>query len=394
MREKIIAPVLLASTLFYGCASGGGQENEANHSEAVSEILAQTPVSAVTNVCEDWPVMAEDDSDAPVQTNYSDYQPLSDESAPAIVADYFSDSSLEVINPGYVYDGLNSVSVILNSERMHPVEQAVVDRVMQAVIKVDEDGQDVGSGFIGVDSIGDYNVITAGHVLEDVVPEDLELTLNDGTDVQYDYYTYAFNDPWGSDLTIDEKGALSEDLGVISPCYDEGLADRALPIRNPFTNPLKIGETLLMINFQDKHQVGDPAVYQMPFMGESVIDPLFGWLVGDVQPGVAEDDLRPGGSGGVVTDVEGNIVGISTASVNKYNEPELAQWYQCGEIVSSTDKKAINGVYDLHANIILPETGDECDRGISTGSFRLADGTGYFSDNDLVESVLKVNPNS
>lgn len=132
----------------------------------------------------------------------------------------------------------------------------------------------------------------------------------------------------------------------------------------------------------------------MPFMGESVIDPLFGWLVGDVQPGVAEDDLRPGGSGGVVTDVEGNIVGISTASVNKYNEPELAQWYQCGEIVSSTDKKAINGVYDLHANIILPETGDECDRGISTGSFRLADGTGYFSDNDLVESVLKVNPNS
>ena len=93
--------------------------------------------------------------------------------------------------------------------------------------------------------------------------------------------------------------------------------------------------------------------------------------LGDVMPGVEDDDLDPGGSGGVVLDQAGQVVGISVGML-----PEGGGMRSCGEPLLYGQNIQMGG-RSIEARLVAPPTLDECDS-MDNISFRRLDPGGTF----------------
>ncbi len=404
-RGGIVAPALVTASLLASCASGGSPEAEQGYNRETTPLEMVEPRSADNPICQEWPEGLYGENghfyDGPTGDSITSHAVpiLTNEALSESLAQYFEGLPVVVKQPGELLltNTLLDTVIELQPEAIAPPTPEVIKHVSSAVAHLqarssEDETFSLGSGFLVRTPTGSPQLMTAGHVLDEVAPEDLVIELNDGTPLEFDYYTYAFNDPWKQEgLSIEEKARLSEDVAKVEVCYQADFSDRALPVRDQAAFPLRIGEPLLLMNFQDNHETGNPAIYQVIYTGPSSIDPLFGTVIGDVIPGQEEDEIRFGASGGVVVDQHGAVVGMSTASINNYNDTSKPQWHWCDAPIGVYGA-GIAGTREAYIDMIVPGTNDECENGISYGTYRTVQSFGGFLMNQEVEPVLEINP--
>lgn len=295
---------------------------------------------------------------------------ITDSSAERDVQDQFSDYITEHPDLPIEYEQTDSLGgsavrlfVRLQPERIDPLPEDVAERVRDAVVEVrGNDGvyESRGSGFLIQNALtGETEVMTAGHVLEEVHGPTIEVVTNNHQ------YLPAES---ASSYFVQEEDFI-EDMAVINLEPNAlQLDDVALQGRDLAAEPLAMGEPVYLVNYQGEiHEPGNPAEYAMIAGGRQSTGAQI--LLGDVVPGVEEDSLsQGGGSGGVVVDEQGRAVGISNASFEKrpcdidilLNSPGFPE--------------------DTKAYLSFPEDLDECNDGdgLEHGRMRPIDAGGVF----------------
>lgn len=202
-----------------------------------------------------------------------------------------------------------------------------------------------GSGFLMVDGpTNEVRVVTAGHVIDEVVPGTLKVTTNDGVRIAH----------LGGDAS--KSDTPQEDLGFVYPEEPEELRKRALQARDLGTNPLRLGEKLYVFNFQGDHAPGNPAIYPALYAGRGIgtnDDTIE--ILENLAPGIDEDDMRPAGSGGVAVDQSGEVVGIGI-----HGMVEEFKLDYCDKPIILSDEPIRLGGREVKLRLRPPATIDEC----------------------------------
>ena len=185
-----------------------------------------------------------------------------------------------VLQPG-IHSG--SAAASLNGENLEEVRQAVVAKARPAVVQVNvstSQGQGLGSGVI-IDQRG--YIITNHHVVERA--RQIQVMLYDGTT-----------------LSAQLVGASSpDDLAVLKVTPKEKLTVATLGD----SSQVRVGQEVLAI--------GNPLGITQTVTGGIVS--AVGRTVGTIPNAIQTDAaINPGNSGGALVDLQGNVIGIPTAT--------------------------------------------------------------------------------
>lgn len=188
-------------------------------------------------------------------------------------------------NTGVLQPGTNSGSAIppLNGENLEAVRQAVVAKVRPAVVQVNivtSQGQGLGSGVI-IDERG--YIITNNHVVERAGR--IQVVLYDGTTLPAHLVGISSTDDLAV-LKVTPKGKLT--VAALGDSSQLRVGHEVLAIGNP----LGITQTVT-----------------------SGIVSALGRTVGTIPNAIQTDAaINPGNSGGALVDLQGNVIGIPTAT--------------------------------------------------------------------------------
>lgn len=215
--------------------------------------------------------------------------------------------------------GIGSIiEVELVPEELETLDPDIAERLRYASAKITgirQDGAVAGSGFLLEDGeTGDIRFITAGHVVDGMNPETINIYTDDRVWVDVERFDVYYNDAgWGEG---------SEDVAIGTLDNAEGYRSRALTGRDMVANPLRLGEQLFASNFQgDRAHVTQ---YGMIFFGLGFdggpSKGRFAEVLGNIDP-LTEDYISPGASGGVIVDTDGQVVGLTVGGYGDYFGP-------------------------------------------------------------------------
>ena len=281
---------------------------------------------------------------------------------------YFEDTPQ--IQPKNKYDkncDSRGVKLTLDANKLKPLKSHVLQKVLSSIVKieaVDKLGAYYGSGFLfKADGENSTRIITAGHMVEDKNGEVTSVRRNDGSNVRTESLTGYLYDEY-------------DDIGVgrITKSEKALLSKSALKPRDRKANPLKFGEQVYLVNFQNGRPVGEPAIYSAVLGNDELGNTGYKEmeLLANVDPTKKDDELKPGGSGGVVVDKNGHVVAVSIeATVDK------SYYYGC----KGKDRPAVPLTFigDIAASYYLDVKASECDEGVQGDTVRIIDRDGDFT---------------
>lgn len=264
----------------------------------------------------------------------------------------------EVLSSGFLLD----MEVELVPERLDELSPEAAERVRGSIARISgavNGGRTMGSGFLMLDGAGETRLMTAGHVVNSMDPD----TIVAYNDIGVSFPVVGFESNFVSD-----SGAHN-DIAIGTLANPGDYASRALQARDLGTNPLRPGEQLFLMNFQDGRPADQPITYSNIYLKEFGTSGQVIAMMGDVTPGVEEDDVRPGASGGVVTDANGDVVGITVAI--GYRDDNETPLYSCGEDLSMYINESLFGRENVVPfELRVPPTGDECPTGLNQALVR------------------------
>lgn len=400
--RKQIAPVLVAGSLLAGCASGG-QETSAELPPELAGDSSGIGVDVIgsSEGCQEWPETPFEWTPQQLEgPGISTDIVIDPDDIGERLKEYFTGLPVDYVGADisehsrYILD----LHVKIDPLEVPTSPPPAVEDALDSIVKVTGSTAThdmMGSGFMFLSASGFPRLVTAGHVLNGLEPESVAFTGPQEDEIYYDYFATTWQDPYDApefdDLSHEQQKDINEDIASVVVCYEPGMEDLLLKPRNTLENPIRIGEELWMLNYQGDRNVNDPAVYPVIYTGDD--DRRFGNFMSDIQQVHEEDSLHGGGSGGVVLDRNGYVVGAATASIDdEVTGAGNPRWYACDEPYITDTIKVPGLIEEPYVYVSMDESGDECDRGVSTGSFRQIDTFGGFLINNNVETVIISNP--
>jgi TAT (twin-arginine translocation) pathway signal sequence len=267
------------------------------------------------------------------------------------------------------YSGqVNEQQGIISPDKIRPLSPEVKKRVANATVMIlgdakNQPGRQVkGSGVLLKNkATGKIQVISAGHLMNEMVPESMSIITNDNRQVVPKSVSYKEVDTAGKE----------EDLAVVTISNAGAFDSDALETRVPKKGPTDFGEPYQALNYQTFHGPGNLATYPMVLIQE--MDGPFVQALAGLHPGKTEDEALYGGSGGPAVDSDGQVVGITTGS---FFETPLD--CDTSPIFQATGTFFDNDPADLA--VFLRKPGDVCEPGEAPSlvNIRVPDNDGEF----------------
>ena len=212
----------------------------------------------------------------------------------------------------------------------------------------EDDIESYGSGFIIDDerSPTGHTLVSAGHVFHQAS----EITAQDsnGSVVRTGESDVLYTDI----IMLNRDGTLSRydaddwhDI-ALAPVVDPSENLASLRVRNLEQRPMIVGEPVFMLNYQEGREPGN----EFSSFGVYVGDNPYGdtmTLIGDIDPVVEEDRLLSGGSGGVLVDFNGEVVGITVAGQRIDDDQDRG--YGCDLLEVDEGMAVVNSVFSLNS---------------------------------------------